>query len=261
MKKKILISLIVLIILITIGLLKPFINKSEESNELIIFAAASLSDVFQELVEKFELQYQGTDIKLNFASSGKLQIQIEQGAPVDVFASAGVKQMDVLQSKELMIKNTIKIFAGNHQVIIRPAGETTKINAPEDLLSNEIREICIADPKTVPAGQYSAEILHNLNLWGVLEGKLVYASNVRQVLQYVERGEVDLGFVYTTDALKSDEVDLLYRIPVDLYSAIEYPIGIVMESNNRNLAQKFIDWVLSEAGQAILIRYGFRNAN
>ena len=90
---------------------------------------------------------------------------------------------------------------------------------------------------------------------------MIYASNVRQVLQYVERGEVDLGFVYTTDALKSDEVEILYRIPVDLYSPIEYPIGVATENINHNLSQKFIDWTLSEPGQAILARYGFRNAN
>ncbi|AZR72110.1 molybdate ABC transporter substrate-binding protein [Anoxybacter fermentans] len=260
MVNKWLIFLVIILLLIGVGLTYSHQSgiKSKE-RELLVFAAASLTDAFQELVEKFEQQYQGVKVRLNLASSGTLQIQIEQGAPADVFASAGIKQMESLLKKGLIATDSVTYFARNQLVVIGKKNSPLKITGPDDFLKAHIREISIGDPVTAPVGQYSVTSLKNLHIWEQIEKKLVFARNVRQVLQYVERGEVDLGFVYATDAAISEEVKVLYTIPQDTHHPILYPIGIVKESKNQDLAKKFIEWVLSPNGQEILARYGFES--
>ncbi len=246
-------------ILIVVGGLvgvRFYLNRPAEKQELVVFAAASLSDVFTDLARRFEEENPDTKININFASSGALQIQIEQGAVADIFASAGVKQMDALLEKNLIDRESVQIFALNRMVVVTPQ-DGQKISEPGDLLSTQIREICIADPETVPAGQYAAAALKNLGLWDQLTN-LIYAGNVRQVLQYVEQEEVDLGFVYLTDALISENVEVVYTLPQSSHPQIEYPIGLV-EGAQQKLAESFIDWVLSEEGGTILNKYGFEN--
>ncbi len=256
MKKLLFFLGIIVLILSLWGIWSESMKAKESKGELVIFAASSLSDAFLELKEKFELQNPEVNIYINFASSGKLQIQIEQGAPADIFASAGIKQMNALTEKGFMA-NPTNYFAKNRLVVIGPKDSQLKLNDLKDFLQEEIDEIGLGDPQTTPVGQYSADAINNLDLWESLQSKLIYGNNVRQVLQYVERGEVGLGFVYATDAAISEQVKVLYTIPEKSHNAILYPIGITKGSENIGLAAKFTEWVLSDVGQTILARYGF----
>src|SRR5438445_163917 len=159
-----------------------------------------MKGAIESLGRQFTQNRPGVMLRYNFGSSGELQKQIEAGAPVDLFISAAQRQMDELESKGLIIGPTRRVFARNVLTVIKPADSKLDLSKPADLLAGRVQKIVIGNPKTVPVGQYSEESLRALGLWNQVQPKLVLAENVRQALDYVTRGEVDAGFVYTTDA-------------------------------------------------------------
>jgi molybdate transport system substrate-binding protein len=171
------------------------------THEITVSAAISLKNAFEEIGKIFMQKHPGTKVIFNFAGSGALARQIETGAPVDVFASAAQKDMDDLGKRDLIVVNSRKDFAKNGVVLVKPARSTIPLQTLTDLQKKEIRKIAIGNPKTVPAGRYAEEALRHHNLWDALKDKLIFAENVRQVLDYVARNEVDAGLVYSTDAM------------------------------------------------------------
>jgi len=235
-------------------------NSPASSNELVISAAVSLKDAFNEIA-RIDEQRTGTKIRFNFGASGVLQKQIESGAPADIFASAGTRQMDELGARDLIIPASRRDFAGNVLVLIQGASGPS-LASFSDLTKADVSRIAIGNPRTVPAGQYTEQTLTRLKLLPDLQSKLIYAEDVRQVLDYVVRGEVDAGLVYSSDALTAGgSVRTVARAPHDAHDPILYPIAIVKESQQREAAQKFIDLVLSSEGQSILAKYGFASIN
>ena len=231
-------------------------NSGSEATELTVSAAVSLKDAFNEIAQLNEKRY-GTKVHFNFGASGALQKQIESGAPVDVFASAGAMQMDELAAKALIVPSSRKDFARNVLVLAVPANSAA-VNAFTDLAKPETRRIAVGNPKTVPAGQYTEQTFTRLNLLPAIQSKLIYAEDVRQVLDYVIRGEVDAGVVYSSDALSAgDKVKVVAQAPDDSHDPILYPIAIIKSSQQQQAAQRFIDLVLSPEGQSVLTKHGF----
>ena len=234
-----------------------FIAAASAGQELIVSAAASLTNAFGEIGKKFESANPGTKVILNFGASGALLQQIDMGAPVDVFASADQKTMDQAAEKGLIIFGARKDFAGNELVLIIPAGAGTPVKALQDLSAGGIGKIAMGNPETVPASRYAQEVLMNEGLWERLKSKLVFGESVRQVLDYVSRGEVDAGFVFATDAaVAKDHVVVALEAPK--HKPITYPISVVASSKNKDLAGRFVDFVLSGEGRDILFAYGFK---
>jgi len=232
---------------------------AQSTYEITISAAISLKDAFEEIGRTFMEKHPGAKVVFNFAGSGALARQIEAGAPVDVFASAAQKDMDDLDQKDLIIKGTRKDFARNSLILIIPTTSVIRLTSLNDLRRREIQKMAIGNPKTVPAGRYAEEVLRHFDLWGVLKDKLIFAENVRQVLDYVARGEVDAGMVYLTDALaRAKDVKIVSEAPVESHQAVIYPIAIVKGSKKESLASEFIGVVTSREGEKILERYGFR---
>jgi len=224
--------------------------------EIIVSAAVSLKDAFTEIAALSEKRT-GMTIRFNFGASGALQKQIESGAPADLFASAGSKQMDELATKGLIVPGSRADFARNVLVLVAPANDA-RIRSLMDLARSEVKKIAIGNPKTVPAGQYTEQTLTRLKLLPELQAKLIYAEDVRQVLDYVVRGEVDAGLVYSSDAVNAGTmVKVVAPAPDDSHDAIVYPIAIVKESHQQPAAKQFIDLVLSCEGQSILAKHGF----
>jgi len=227
------------------------------ASELTVSAAVSLKDAFREIAELYEART-GTKIHFNYGASGALQKQIESGAPADVFASAGAKQMDELASKGLIVPDTRTDFAGNSLVLIIPA-KGPGPGSFSDLANPSVKKVAVGNPKTVPAGQYTEQTINKLKLLPQIQSKLIFAEDVRQVLDYVARDEVDAGVVYSSDALSAgDKVKLVARAPDDSHDPILYPIAVVRDSQQREAARKFIDLVLSAEGQAALVKHGFQ---
>jgi len=232
-------------------------GSSPAISELTVSAAVSLKDAFNEIAELYE-QRTGTKIHFNYGASGALQKQIESGAPADIFASAGAKQMDELASRNLIVPDTRTDFAGNSLVLIIPAKGMT-LSSFGDLSNPSVKKVAVGNPKTVPAGQYTEQTISNLKLVAQLQSKLIFAEDVRQVLDYVAREEVDAGVVYSSDAFSAgSKVRVVAQAPRDSHDPIRYPIAVVRDSQQKEAARKFIDLVLSTEGQAALVKHGFQ---
>ncbi|MGO9375377.1 MAG: molybdate ABC transporter substrate-binding protein [Syntrophobacteraceae bacterium] len=234
-----------------------FVAAASADQELIVSAAASLTNAFGEIGKKFESANPGTKVVFNFGASGALLQQIDKGAPVDVFASADQKTMDQAAAKGLIISGTRKDFVSNELVLIVPHGTKTPVKTLPDLNASGIGKIALGNPETVPAGRYAQEVLTYEGLWDELKPKFIFGESVRQVLDYVSRGEVDAGFVFATDAaVAKDHVSV--ALEATKHKPITYPISIVGSTKNKDLAKRFVDFVLSKEGQEILSTYGFK---
>ncbi len=226
------------------------------AQQLTVSAAASLTDAFKELAPRFEAAKPGSTLRFNFAASGVLLQQIAQGAPVDVFASADQDTMNRASDQKLIDSATRKNFATNSLVLIEPVKDGIGLKGVPDLTQTAVKKIAIGKVATVPVGRYTKQVLDGANLWAPLESKFVQADSVRQVLDYVSRGEVEAGFVYRTDAaLMADKVRIV-ATPAS-HTPVSYPIAAIAESKQKALAADFIAFIATDAAQQILTRYGF----
>lgn len=235
-------------------------NQSEVTGtkqvRLTISVAVSLTDAMKAIAPLYQQENQGVKIDYNFASSGSLQRQIEQGAPVDVFISAASKQMDALQGKKLIIEETRKNILRNSIVSIVPLS-STDISDFQDLTSSSVKKISIGEPESVPAGRYAREVLISLRIYDRLKEKIVFAKDVRQVLAYVETGNVEAGLVYQTDAKISDKVKIVAIAPESSHAPVLYPVAVIEDSKNAEAAKEFVQFLLSDAAGKVFADYGF----
>ena len=226
------------------------------AQQLTVSAAASLTDAFKELGARFEAGKPGATVRFNFAASGVLLQQIGQGAPVDVFASADQDTMNRAADQKLIDTATRRDFATNSVVLIEPAKDGPGLKTLQDLAGPGVRKIAIGKTATVPVGRYTREVLESAGLWMRLEPRFVQADSVRQVLDYVSRGEAEAGFVYRTDAaVMGDKVRVV--LTATGHTPVSYPIAVVAESKEKALAKDFIAFLSTEPAQAVLVRFGF----
>jgi len=226
------------------------------AQQITVSAAASLTDAFKELGPKFEAAKAGATVRFNFAASGVLLHQISQGAPVDVFASADQETMNRGADQKLIDVATRKNFATNSLVLIEPAQGGTGIKTLQDLSGPAVKKIAVGKVATVPVGRYTRQALAAANLWAPLEPRFVQADSVRQVLDYVARGEAEAGFVYRTDAaLMGDKVKVV--LTPSGSTPVSYPVAAVADSKQKALAAEFIGFLSSDAARQVLARYGF----
>lgn len=232
-------------------------SKTAETIELTISAAASLTDALKEIQHSYESTHTGIKLNFNFGGSGALEKQIEQGAPSDLFLSASTKNMKSLVDQQLIDTKKQKTWLTNELVAVSPADGTMNIASVTDLTKKEVKKVAIGIPESVPAGNYAQEALTKAKLWDTLQSKLVQAKDVRQVLQYVETGNADVGFVYKTDALTSQKAKIAFEVNPKTYSPVEYPIGIVKATKHIQEAEDFYAYLQSQESLNIMDKYGF----
>ncbi|HZZ44307.1 MAG TPA: molybdate ABC transporter substrate-binding protein [Tepidisphaeraceae bacterium] len=219
-----------------------------------VSAAISLKESLTE-IGKFYNHQSGDEVKVNVGASGQLMDQIKNGAPVDLFISASPTQVDELQKAGLTVDGTRRVVAYNQLVLITPPGSTT-ITQFADLTNDSVKRIAVGKPGAVPAGDYALQVFDHLHIAPQVNAKLVYGANVRQVLDYVRRGEVDAGIVYSTDAATAgDTIRLIIQAPADSHKPIEY-VGVAIKGCNDATA-KFLDFLSSDDAQRILKSHGF----
>ena len=224
--------------------------------DLTVSAAASLTNAFKELGAAFEARNPGTKVLLNFAASDALLAQIAKGAPVDVFASADQESMDKAEAQKLLAAGTRANFVSNTLVLAVPIDSKLAFRRMSDLAEPGVRRFAIGNPASVPAGRYAKAALEAAMHWGVIQSKAVMALNVRQALDYVARGEVDVAFVYATDAAsQKDKVKVAAVVPTS--APITYPIAALSGGPNPGDAARFVAFTTSPEGQAVLLRHGF----
>lgn len=224
--------------------------------QLTVSAAASLTDVLRDLAPMFAARQPNVSVRFNFGASGALLQQIAQGAPVDVFVSADEETVDRGIAQKLLAAETRRVIVSNSLVLVT-AKDSQAVTSLQSLGGPAVRRIAIGKPATVPAGRYSQQALERAGLWNSLAERFVYADNVRQVLDYASRGEVDAGIVYATDALvQRDRVRVAATI--EGHAPIRYPAIAVADSRRRELAVAFIDFLRSPQAQERLAVAGFR---
>jgi molybdate transport system substrate-binding protein len=248
-------SVVRCVALLLVLLLAPATALAQEAT---LSVAISMKDAVEQLGRGFMASRPGVTLRYNFGSSGELQKQIEAGAPVDLFVSAAQRQMDELEKKGLIVAASRRVFARNVLTVVKPTDSKIDIAKPADLLDARITKLVVGNPRTVPVGQYAEESLKALGLWDKLQPKLVFAENVRQALDYVARGEVDAGFVYTTDAAtRAQQVKEAFRPAEDTYRPVLYPVAVVTGAKQAAIARDFLELLMSGDGQTVLGRLGF----
>jgi len=236
-------------------------SSGSQTKSIVVSAAVSVENAFVKIAQLYTART-GVKVNFSFGASGNLEKQIEAGAPVDVFASAGEKEMDQLQAQSLIEPGTRKDFAGNSLVLVVPAGSKLKLDSFRELAKPQLKRLALGNPKTVPAGFYAQQALQNLHLWPALQPRLIFAEDVRQVLDYVMRGEVDAGIVYSTDVMIAHgKVSQVAEAPAGTYGPVRYPIAAIKGCAHAEAAKQFIQMVVSPEGEGILKSYGFRTAD
>jgi len=223
---------------------------------LTVSVAASVQDAMKDIQVAYAEVAPAVTITYNFGSSGSLAQQIAQGAPTDVFLSASEQWMTDLDTKGHILSGSRQDLLQNEIVLVVPQDKVT-IADFKDLETEAIGKVAIGEPDSVPAGQYAKEVLTSLTLFEGLQPKLVFGKDVRQVLSYVETGNVDAGLIYTTDAQGSDRVAVVAIAPAETHAPIIYPVAVVQDSDEAAAAQAFVDFLSSDTAIAIFQGYGF----
>jgi molybdate transport system substrate-binding protein len=262
MKKRKLLVLISLLLLSLATVVVPQWSRApfaiaQANVPILVSAASSLTNALQELAPLSQSAQPKFNLRYNFASSGVLLQQITSGAPADIFISASPEQMDALQQQNLLLANTRRNLLRNQLVLVVSAQATGNLTL-KGLAADQIKRIAIGDPKFVPAGEYTEAALTKSGLWNQLKPKFVLATNVRQVLQFVESGNVDAGFVYLTDAKTTDKVKITQTIPDNLHPPILYPVAVLKNSRQPTAAKTFVQFLTSKSAKQIFSKYGFK---
>lgn len=230
-------------------------DKEPKKNvEISISAAASLKEAMEEI--KTIYTKEGVTLTINYGSSGSLQQQIEQGAPCDLFISAGAKQMDTLKDKGLLVEDTVKNLVKNQLVLVAP--KDSGITSIEELKGDKVKKIAVGEPGSVPAGKYADEVLSNLKLKDQVKDKLVFGKDVKEVLAWVDSSNADVGFVYYSDTVKKEGIKIVETTSEDSHSPIVYPMGIIKDSKNIDAIKKFQQFLLGEEAGAIFEKCGYK---
>ena len=231
--------------------------------KVTVFAAASLTDAFNEIGEQFKQQNPGVTLEFNYAGSQQLRAQLEQGATADVFASANTKEMNAAIQAGLVVSGTQQTFVRNRLAVIIPKDNPGGIVELKDLSKPGLKIVLAA--ASVPVGGYTLTALDKMNAdFGatfsqtVMANVVSYEDNVKQVVAKVQLGEADAGIVYSSDVTPSAAEKVAQLDIPDKYNVLAtYPIVALTAAPQAELAAKFVDYVLSDAGQVVLQKWGF----
>jgi len=236
--------------IITIGLSSSCGSSDEQ---VVVFAAASLTDVLNDVKKRYELEHEST-VQFNFGGSQALAIELSKGSPGDVFISAGNPPMKFLSEEADIEISSISVVAHNSLIVVTKS-EDIELDGYSNLLDLDL--IAIADPSLAPAGFYSHQFLINTELWMDLQDKLVFAADVRAALNYVKSGNVDAAIVYMTDGMTEPQLQIRKIVPSTSYSNISYPIAVI-RNKKTSLSDIFVDFLLSSEIEQLFLSYGFK---
>ena len=230
----------------------------DERVTLYVSAGAGLIDAVTEINELFMKQNSNINVLTTFAAAGDLRVQIENGAPADIFFSPSSRHMDALAEQDLIISESRRDIVKNSLVLIAPAENKLNLSSFTDLMGKNIQKIAMGDPEFVPAGAYGLQTLEAMEIpFSELEPKLIFANNVRQVLNYVENKSVDAGIVYATDALSSESVKIIAKAPDSINEIIIFPAAVIATSSNLEEAFIYLDYLSGAEAGKVFEKYGY----
>jgi molybdate transport system substrate-binding protein len=229
-------------------------QKRPSSDELLVFAAASMADALADVGRDFEAET-GQKVRLSLGASRDLARQIRAGAPAEVFVSADAETVDSLIAAKLVRDEDRRAFAANRLVVVRKKGAALAIRTPRDLV--QVAHLAVGDPKLVPAGSYAKQWLDKEGLWTEVEPHIVPSLDVRAALASVETGHAEAGIVYRTDAASSQRVEIVYEVPVERSPTISYVAARLASAERESGAGRFLDFLTGSKARATLARHGF----
>lgn len=257
MQRTSLAALIICLLLITIIFGTAGCADSREVT-LNVSAGAGLIDALTEINQLYMQQNLNVTILSTFAAAGDLRVQIENGAPADIFFSPSGGHMDTLEEQMLLEPGTRRNIVRNSLVLITPAENELSLTSFTDLMDMKVERIAMGDPRFVPSGTYGLQTLQLLGIsYTALQPKLILANNVRQVLSYVESRNVDAGIVYATDALASDSVKVISEAPDAINETIIFPAAVIATSSNIEEAIKYLEYLSGAEAGAVFEKYGY----
>jgi molybdate transport system substrate-binding protein len=224
---------------------------------IIVSAAASLTQAMQAVGKSYEASQIQVTVTFNFAASGALLQQLSHGAPVDLFISANQAFMDQAEAKELIENSSRCNFIRNSLVLAASLHAVDTVHDLSDLASPAVERIAMGHPDTVPAGRYAREAFMAALLWDAVQPKLVFGNSVRQVLDYLRRGEVDAGLIYATDAYSAGN-SIGPTKEVATQTPVVYCLAVIADSSRKKAALQFVDYILGPEGQNVLAGFGFQ---
>ena len=230
-------------------------NGQTNSQDLIVAAASNLTDAFAEVGPRFTGET-GIRVVFSFGATADLARQIENGAPFDVFAAADTEHVEQLERKGLLAPGTRAVYARGRLVIWLPPGSNLKIERIQDIAAKAFDRIAVAKPDVAPYGRATVESLRTLGIWNEVERKVVYAQNVSQAKQYAATGNAEVAFIPLA-LLKPGEGSYL-EVDEETHQPIDQALGIIKDSTNQVAARQFVGFLLSDEGQELLSRKGYR---
>ncbi len=246
--------LLCIVLLLTAILFAVSCGGKKAVSELTASAAADLTPAFQEIGALFEKE-SGTKVTFNFGSTGQLAQQIEQGAPVDLFAAANVSFVEELEKKGLILSDTKAFYAQGRITIWTRQDNPLTLTRLEDLTRADVKKLAIANPEHAPYGIAAREALQSVGIWDAVKDKIVFGENIRQTLQYAESGNVDVAIVALSLSIGSGGRYTL--IPAELHKPLKQALAVIKGAKNEAAARRFAAYVNGDAGRAIMRKYGF----
>ena len=232
--------------------------SEKEKTTLNIFAAAGLIDALNEINAVYSRERRDLELLTNFAASGDLMTQIKNGAPADLYITAYRQHLENLESEGYILNGSSRKLLTNKLVLIYPDGQEPELKDFYDLLKPEIDKIAIGDPSFVPIGIYAMKLFNHLEIpYDLIEEKIVYANNVRQVLSYVESGSADAGLVYLSDTLQAKRVKVAAVAPDEINREIIFPAAVIASTVHREQALDYLDFLQSDQAALIFEKHGF----
>ncbi|MCX7851221.1 MAG: molybdate ABC transporter substrate-binding protein [Caldilineales bacterium] len=252
-------ALIGLLLALLIGL-SGCATAGPSQEALTVAAAADLTYAFTELGALFETET-GQRVVFHFGSTGQLAQQIEQGAPMDLFAAANIVYIEELERLGLILPDTKQLYARGRIVLWTRADSPLTLNGIEDLTRPEVRRIAIANPDHAPYGIAAREALQTAGIWEVVQPKLILSENVRQALHYAENGDVDVAIVALSlsvpAAAGNTQPGRWVLVPQELYTPIDQALAVVKDTRHEQTARAFAQFINGPTGRSVMRRYGF----
>lgn len=248
------VSLLILSLLLLSASCSRQATTVEQRSEIVVAAASDLTPAFEELGRNFE-QATGIKVVYNFGSTGGLAKQIENGAPMDVFAAANVEFVNSLERKWLIIPDTKALYSRGRITIWTNADSKLKIDKLEDLSRTEVARIGIANPDHAPYGMAAREAMQSIGIWDAVKDKLVFGENVRMTLQYAETGNVDVSIIALSLSVQSKGRWVL--IPEELHKPLDQALTVIKGTKHEQQARQFAAYINGAQGRVVMRKYGF----
>jgi molybdate transport system substrate-binding protein len=248
------VTIIVCLLLISLSCRSGSSIKNSGDSELVVAAAANLTDVFAQIGPQFTAR-SGIRVVFSFGATADLARQIENGAPFDVFAAADIAHVDQLEVKGLITPGSRVLYAQGRLVMWLPPGTSLKVERIEDVTAKAFERIAIAKPDVAPYGQAALESLRALGLWSQVEQRVIYGQNVSQAKQYAATGNAEVAFIPL--ALVKPGEGTFIEVREDLHKPIDQALGIVKDSPKQAAARQFVEFLMSDEGQEILTKNGY----